>query len=163
MSRPPRPQLPPGLPIPADDGACAHLAGLRLPPVTLKAASGRAVDLSALQGLNAIYIYPMSGPDGPLPDGWDLIPGARGIQLTNPTAIISWIAMIALGVKPGAPSWVPALVLTAAIAFAGTFYASMAIAFSTPNVVRLYANGKRRIDAALGAFFAFAALRLVIG
>lgn len=78
MSHLPRPKLPPGLPVPADDGACAHLAGRRLPPVTLTAASGRAVDLFALDGLQVIYIYPMSGPDSPLPDGWDLIPGARG-------------------------------------------------------------------------------------
>ncbi|MGE5722587.1 MAG: peroxiredoxin [Sphingomonadales bacterium] len=74
----PQPTLPPGLPVPADDGACAHLAGLRLPSVALTSASGRTVDLSAIDGLAVVYIYPMSGPDGPLPDGWDLIPGARG-------------------------------------------------------------------------------------
>lgn len=78
MSDLPRPELPPGLPVPIDDGACAHLAALRLPPVALTAASGRAVDLSAIDGLSVVYIYPMSGPDAPLPDGWDLIPGTRG-------------------------------------------------------------------------------------
>lgn len=74
----PRPKLPTGLPVPVNDGACAHLAGLRLPSVALKAASGRIVKPSAIGGLVVIYIYPMSGPDAPLPDGWDLIPGARG-------------------------------------------------------------------------------------
>ncbi len=32
-------ELPEGLPIPTDDGACDHLPGMRLPPVAL--ASGR--------------------------------------------------------------------------------------------------------------------------
>lgn len=85
-----------------------------------------------------------------------------GIQLTNPTAVFAWLAMIALGVKPGAPPWVPAVVLAGALAFALTFYTLLAVAFSTPRIVRLYASGRRGIDTLLGAFFAFAAWRLVL-
>ena len=37
------------------------------------------MDLSALSGLCVIYLYPMTGrPDQQLPEGWDMIPGARG-------------------------------------------------------------------------------------
>ncbi len=73
------PPLPEGLPIPEDDGACDHLIGMRLPPVTLTSSSGRAVNMAALSGLHVIYIYPMSGEDDSvLPDNWDSIPGARG-------------------------------------------------------------------------------------
>lgn len=76
---PPRPKLPEGLPVPVDDGACDHLAGARLPNVTLTSSWGRQVLLSGLRGLTVIYIYPMSGKeDSQLPDGWDMIPGARG-------------------------------------------------------------------------------------
>ena len=57
------PPLPEGLPIPEDDGACDHLIGMRLPPVTLMSSSGRAVNMAALSGLHVIYIYPMSGED----------------------------------------------------------------------------------------------------
>lgn len=72
--------LPPGLPAPRDDGACAHLPGGRMPAVRLAATSGPPVDLSALRpGRTVIFAYPMTGVPGvPLPEGWDLIPGARG-------------------------------------------------------------------------------------
>lgn len=67
------------LPAPEDDGAAAHLPGLRLPPVPLQATDGGVVDLAALPGTVVVYAYPMTGrPDTPLPDGWDMIPGARG-------------------------------------------------------------------------------------
>lgn len=67
------------LPVPVDDGAAAHLQGMRMPSVALAATDGRMVDLSALPGLVVVYAYPMTGRPGiPLPDGWDAIPGARG-------------------------------------------------------------------------------------
>ncbi len=72
-------ELPTGLPIPVDDGACDHLAGVRLPSVLLPSSTGRSVDLAADPGLVVGYFYPMTGrPGEPLPDGWDAIPGARG-------------------------------------------------------------------------------------
>jgi peroxiredoxin len=72
-------ELPAGLPRPVDDGACAHLPGLRLPSVPLPSTAGGVVDLAALRGRAVVYCYPMTGRPGvPLPDGWDAIPGARG-------------------------------------------------------------------------------------
>lgn len=71
--------LPDDLPVPTDDGACAHLPGLRLPAIALTATDGTMVDLSTLSGRSVIYVYPRTGrPDQPLPTGWDAIPGARG-------------------------------------------------------------------------------------
>jgi peroxiredoxin len=71
--------LPPNLPVPIDDGACAHLQGSTVPPVRLRSSSGRVVDLAALRGTVVIYVYPRIGaPDRPVAEGWDAIPGARG-------------------------------------------------------------------------------------
>jgi len=71
--------LPSDLPVPLDDGAADHLAGLSLPDLALPATDGSQVSLARLPGRNVIYIYPMTGrPDRPLPDGWARIPGARG-------------------------------------------------------------------------------------
>ena len=72
--------LPPDLPRPVDDGACAHLPGLSMPSIRLPSTAGRLVDLGALAApRTVIYCYPMTGrPGQPVPDGWDLIPGARG-------------------------------------------------------------------------------------
>ncbi len=72
-------QLPEGLPVPVDDGAAAHLEGLRLPDVALSSTEGRAVNLAGLEGRWVIYVYPMTGRPGvALPESWDSIPGARG-------------------------------------------------------------------------------------
>lgn len=72
-------ELPEGLPAPSDDGGCDHLLGARLPPVALPSTQGGSVDLSRLAGTVVTYCYPMTGRPGvPLPEGWDLIPGARG-------------------------------------------------------------------------------------
>ena len=73
-------RLPTGLPVPRDDGAAAHLAGLRLPSVTLPATDGSTVRLDVLgEGRTVLYVYPLTGRPGvDLPEGWDNIPGARG-------------------------------------------------------------------------------------
>lgn len=67
------------IPAPVDDGGAAHLAGARLPAIALAATDGSTIDLSALSGRTVVYTYPMTGRPGvPLPEGWDMIPGARG-------------------------------------------------------------------------------------
>jgi len=71
--------LPDALPAPEDDGAADHLPGLPMPSLVLAATDGSLVDLSALRGRSIVYFYPMTGVPGvALPEGWDLIPGARG-------------------------------------------------------------------------------------
>jgi peroxiredoxin len=72
-------ELPPDLPVPVDDGACAHLMGMILPSVPLRSTAGRLVDLASLTGRSVAYCYPRTGrPDQDLPSGWNDIPGARG-------------------------------------------------------------------------------------
>jgi peroxiredoxin len=75
--------LPPNIPIPQDDGAAAHLAGMTLPdlalPATQNAQSAAQVNLSTLKGRTVLYVYPRTGVPGvDLPPGWNDIPGARG-------------------------------------------------------------------------------------
>src|SRR5262249_55587189 len=71
--------LPSGLPVPRDDGAADHLAGLKLPSIKLTGTDGTEVDLAKLAGRTVLYVYPRTGvPGQPLPEGWDDIPGARG-------------------------------------------------------------------------------------
>jgi len=66
--------------VPVDDGAADHLRDMPMPQVSLSSTAGRLVDLSDLSALRTvIYCYPRTGvPGEPLPDGWDMIPGARG-------------------------------------------------------------------------------------
>jgi peroxiredoxin len=67
------------LPPPTDDGAARHLVGTPIASVALAATDGTTVDLSSLPGTVVVYAYPRTGKPGVKnPDGWDLIPGARG-------------------------------------------------------------------------------------
>ena len=71
--------LPEGLPVPEDDGACAHLPGLSIPDMELPSTEGNSVNLRSLPGRTVVYIYPRTGrPDQEPPDGWNAFPGARG-------------------------------------------------------------------------------------
>ena len=71
--------LPADLPVPVDDGACDHLAGLAVPALELESSQG-PVDLAELgAALGVLYVYPRTGTPGrPVPAAWDAIPGARG-------------------------------------------------------------------------------------
>ncbi len=73
-------ELPADLPVPEDDGAADHLAGLAVPALSLPSSAGGDADLAALSaGTLVAYAYPRTGTPGePLLDGWDDIPGARG-------------------------------------------------------------------------------------
>ena len=71
--------LPDDLPVPQDDCAARHLAGMKLPDIALTATDGREVNLSTLKGRTVVYVYPRTGrPGQALPTGWNAIPGARG-------------------------------------------------------------------------------------
>jgi peroxiredoxin len=72
--------LPADLPVPVDDGACDHLVGMSVPPIALPSTSGRDVVLAEAGRPRAVvYAYPRTGVPGEAsPDGWDMIPGARG-------------------------------------------------------------------------------------
>lgn len=77
-------KLPQDLPIPVDDGMAERLIGLSVAPILLPSTSGDLVDLSALAGRTVVYCYPRTGrPDEDPPQGWDLIPGARGCTLQS--------------------------------------------------------------------------------
>jgi hypothetical protein len=46
--------LPPGIPVPQDDGAAKHLPGMKLPDLALRGTDGKAVNLSALKGRTVV-------------------------------------------------------------------------------------------------------------
>jgi peroxiredoxin len=67
------------IPAPTDDGATRHLVGASMASIPLQATDSTMIDLSALPGLTVVYSYPRTGRPGVAnPEGWDLIPGARG-------------------------------------------------------------------------------------
>jgi peroxiredoxin len=79
VNTPPDPSHQTG-PLPAEeDGVARRLCGAHLPDLALPSTSAGEVTLSRLGARTVLYVYPMTGRPGiPLPDEWDLIPGARG-------------------------------------------------------------------------------------
>ncbi|HWO26240.1 MAG TPA: peroxiredoxin [Kofleriaceae bacterium] len=74
-------EVPTGLPVPIDDGACRHLPGMAVAPCVLTSTRGREVSLrDACMGKRVVvFAYPRTGrPDRDPPPGWNAIPGARG-------------------------------------------------------------------------------------
>jgi peroxiredoxin len=68
------------IPAPADDGGAAHLVGMAIPPIGLRATDDTMVTLSTCSGRVVVFAYPRTGEPGKiaLVDDWDMIPGARG-------------------------------------------------------------------------------------
>lgn len=75
--------LPPGLPVPVDDGATDHLRMMRIPSAPLLSTAGKWVDLGdSVDHPRVVYCYPRTGRTDQDPPGgieeWNKIPGARG-------------------------------------------------------------------------------------
>jgi len=84
------------------------------------------------------------------------------IQMTNPKAALAWIAIISLGLTQGAPSLVGFVIVLGTFILSVVIHTLYAVAFSTPIMVRIYARSRRYIQATLGAFFAFAGVKLLM-
>jgi peroxiredoxin len=85
---------------PEDDGAARHLIGAKVSSVALQATTGGSVDLSMLRGRTVVYAYPRTGQPGIAnPDGWDMIPGARGCTPQSCAFRDHYVELQALGVN----------------------------------------------------------------
>src|SRR6202166_844985 len=87
------------IPAPIDDGTTRHLKGARMASVPLPSTKGELVDLSSLRGRVVVYAYPRTGRPGvENPDGWDMIPGARGCTPQSCSFRDHFAELTALGV-----------------------------------------------------------------
>ena len=77
--------LPTNLLKPEQDGACDHLLSTIIPAISLPSQDGNLLKLNRSDTFRlVIFCYPMTGrPDVPLPNSWNLIPGARGCTSQN--------------------------------------------------------------------------------
>lgn len=83
------------------------------------------------------------------------------LQVTNPKAIAFWLAIAALGATEGAPLWVIALFVAGLWLTSFVCHAAWAVALSAAPVRSAYGYARGWIEGALGAFFLFAAVKLV--
>ncbi|PCI86359.1 MAG: lysine transporter LysE [Hyphomicrobiales bacterium] len=85
------------------------------------------------------------------------------IQMTNPKAALTWVAIITLGLAPDAPVWVAASIVTGATLLSIIMHGLYAVAFSTNLMVRVYSKARKYIQATLGIFFVGAGIKLLSG
>jgi amino acid exporter len=83
------------------------------------------------------------------------------VQMTNPKAAGTWVAIMSVGVQADAPWWVTLAIVvgTGLLSVAG--HAIYAIAFSTKHMGSLYGRSRRWIELALGAFLGFVGVKLL--
>ena len=87
----------------------------------------------------------------------------RGIlmHLGNPKAVLAWVAIMSLGLKPGASPEIAVTAFGGCVLLGITIFAGYAVLFSTAPMVRGYARARRWIEASLAVFFAGAGSRLL--
>jgi threonine/homoserine/homoserine lactone efflux protein len=83
------------------------------------------------------------------------------IQMTNPKAALTWIAIISLGLRDRAPLWVGFAIVAGTALLSVVIHCIYAVAFSTPAMIRLYSKARRGIQFTLGTFFAAAGIKLL--
>ncbi|MBL4908186.1 MAG: LysE family translocator [Sneathiella sp.] len=83
------------------------------------------------------------------------------LHLTNPKSIFSWLAVIAIGVEPGAPVWISFLIVGGCWLLGIGVFGGYAIAFSTEPMVRIYTSFRRWIEGTTSIVFGLAGLKLI--
>ena len=84
------------------------------------------------------------------------------VHMTNPKAVLAWVAIIALGLPPEAPLWVGLAIVFGCFGLLIAVHLTYALVFSTPVMSSLYLRARRGIQATLGVFFTFAGLKLLL-
>jgi len=84
------------------------------------------------------------------------------LHLTNPKAILTWIAIISIGFHQGAPLWVGAAIVIGCGILSTSVHLLYATAFSTAPAISIYRRAANWINGVLGVFFAVVGLRLLV-
>ena len=77
------------------------------------------------------------------------------VHMTNPKAVLAWVAIIALGLPPEAPLWVGLAIVFGCFGLSIAVHLTYALVFSTPVMSSLYLRARRGIQATLGVFSPF--------
>ncbi len=83
------------------------------------------------------------------------------VQMTNPKAALTWIAIMSLAIDENAPFWVGISVVAGTTIISMIGHLTYATAFSTTPMVEAYRRLRRSIELTLGAFFCFASYKLL--
>lgn len=100
-----------------------------------------------------------SGVSEPL---WRLYGRGLALHLTNPKAIMSWLAIVALALPAAAPPAYALSVVASCATIAICVFCGYALAFSTTLARRLYVSLRRWLEGGLALVFGFAGIKLLL-
>ncbi len=84
------------------------------------------------------------------------------LHLSNPKAVLGWIAIMSIGLHPDAPSYTIPIMMTGCAVLAMIVNVGYALIFSTPIMGRAYQRARRWIEGMLAAIFGYAGIRLLL-
>lgn len=87
----------------------------------------------------------------------------RGLlmHLTNPKALLGWVAIMTLGLGPQATPSTVAIILAGCAILSVTIFGGYALVFSSAPMVRMYRRARRWIEGTLALVFGLAGMRLL--
>ena len=83
------------------------------------------------------------------------------IHLTNPKAVLAWVAILAIGVQQGAPAWHSIAMFGSCAVLGVIVFLGYALVFSTQRAQAVYNKARRGFDLLFGAVFGAAGLMLI--
>lgn len=88
----------------------------------------------------------------------------RGVllHLSNPKAILGWIAIMSLGLRPDDPSYALQAIIAGCAVLCLLINVGYALVFSTALMGRIYRKSRRWTEGLLAAVFGYAGIRLLL-
>lgn len=83
------------------------------------------------------------------------------IHLTNPKAVLAWIAILSVGVQHDAPFWHSLAMFGSCAVLGIVVFTGYALAFSTSRAQGLYLSARRPVEVLLGLVFGAAGIKLI--
>lgn len=93
---------------------------------------------------------------------WRSFGGGLAMHLTNPKAVLVWLSIVALAVRPGANRTDAFTVVACCTLVGAGVFSAYAMAFSTATVRTFYSRFHRWLNATLSAAFGAAGARLLL-
>ncbi|WP_248749792.1 LysE family translocator [Pseudomonas sp. MWU15-20650] len=94
--------------------------------------------------------------------GFSLYQRGLLMHLTNPKALLGWVATMTLGLGPGATPTTVAIILAGCAVLSVSIFCGYAIVFSTEPMIRAYGKGRRYIEGTLATVFGAAGIKLLV-
>lgn len=94
--------------------------------------------------------------------GFSLYQRGLLMHLTNPKALLGWMATMTLGLGPQATPTTVAIILAGCAMLSVTIFCGYAIVFSTEPMIRGYRRARRYIEGTLAVVFGAAGIKLLV-